>query len=298
MTPPSTAPLRCRLIEASDLDAVITLLGVGFPDRPTAYWRRGLERHRARALPDGVPRYGYLLDYGGEAVGVLLTLYTRVADEAGGHLRCNLSSWYVDPRFRTIASLLDGRAMRDKATTYLNVSPAPNTWAMHEARGFERYCRGQMLVVPALCRRSPNQRVEAASRDNLAMLPEGERTLAEDHATYGCRVLICQEAGRARAIVLQARRLKLRPGQRRGPTLPCLQLIFGPTGRELERWLGSIGRFLLRRGATPFLIFDAAGPSPGTVGRYFAGRAPKYAKGPRGVALGDLSYTEMVLFGP
>lgn len=297
-SPGSAVALRCRLIEDRDLDAVIGLLRTGFPERSEAYWRQGLARHLARGVPDGVPRFGYCLDHGGRAVGVLLTLYTQVVGPAGFHLRCNLSSWYVEPPFRAMAVMLDSHTMRDKAVTYLNVSAAPHTWAMQEARGFQRYCRGQVIALPALSRRRRGQSVEAFSEAIAAALPARERALARDHAAYGCVVLVCREGDAACAVVLQARRLNIVPGWTASPTARCFQLVFGPTAEELARWLGAIGRHLLRHHGTALLVLDANGPLRGAVGRYFEGRAPKYAKGPNPVPLGDLSYTEMVLFGP
>jgi hypothetical protein len=50
--------------------------------------------------------------------------------------------------------------------------------------------------------------------------------------------------------------------------------------------------------AWPICIADANDPVKGLVGKYFAGHAPKYFKGPAPPALGDLSYTELVILGP
>lgn len=294
-----TAGLRCRLIAEADLDAVVRVLREGFADRSESYWRQGLARHAARALPGGVPRYGYVLDFEGEVVGVLLTLYTIVEQNGATHRRCNLSSWYVVPRFRAQAVLLDGLAMRDKSVTYCNVSPAPQTWAIQEARGFVRYCRGQMLILPALSRPAPGQRVQMVSTEaQAAGLPPRERALLVDHARYGCLCLLGSDGRETRLFVLQARRLKLFPRRAGLPGLPCFQVIYAPAQPDLVRWLGAIGRFLLRRHAMPWIVLDADGPVSGAVGRYFDGRAPKYTRGPHPVPLGDLTYTELVLFGP
>ncbi|MET0259275.1 MAG: hypothetical protein ABW179_11925 [Methylobacterium sp.] len=296
--PPAKAGgLRCRTIEETDLDAVVATLCRGFAGRSDAYWRRGLARHVARGVPDGVPRYGYLLERDGAVVGVLLTLYTRIADGTGTHLRCNLSSWYVEPAFRTAATLLDGRAMRDKSVTYLNISPTVHTRAMHLARGFRAYAQGQLLAVPVLSRFRRGQRVEALGDENLALLSPREQSIARDHAGYGCLVLVCRDGGAARAVVLQPHRIKVLPRWAASPTLPCYQLVYGPVGDALARWLGTLGRHLLVRHGIPLLFLDAEGPMPGVVGRYMHDRAPRYAKGPHAVPVGDLSYTELVLFG-
>lgn len=289
--------VRCRTIEDDDLDAVVRLLRVGFPDRSEAYWRTGLERHRSQPLPDDVPRYGYVLERDGAIVGVLLALYRTVTDEAGTHLRCNLSSWYVLPEFRALGTLLDGFAMRDRRVTYTNVSPAPQTWRMHEARGFKPVCSGQMLVMPLFAGFGRGRRVRAATPESLRLLPEPEARLVADHIAYGCIGLVCSEGDRAWAVLFQRRAIKLRPGETRWPRLPCLQLVYRSTALDLPAFLGAIGRHLILRHAMPWFVLDAVGKLPGLAGHFFDGRAPKYARGPNPPATGDLTYTEVVLFG-
>jgi hypothetical protein len=53
----------------------------------------------------------------------------------------------------------------------------------------------------------------------------------------------------------------------------------------------------LAQGAA-LLICDAEGSIPGLPGRFFAGRTPRYFKGPNPPRLNDLAFTEMVVFGP
>ena len=69
--------LRCREISEADLDAVADLLTRGFVGRSRDYWMAGLRRQAAREVPEGYPRFGYMLDSNGSPVGVLLLLYTR-----------------------------------------------------------------------------------------------------------------------------------------------------------------------------------------------------------------------------
>jgi len=44
-----------------------------------------------------------------------------------------------------------------------------------------------------------------------------------------------------------------------------------------------------------FVLIDSKGPIRGLVGRYRAGVAPKYFKGPISPRVGDLAYTEAVI---
>jgi hypothetical protein len=77
-----TQKIRCREITETDLDAVAELLTRGFAGRSREYWIRGLRRQAAREIPQGYPRFGYMLNNDGIAVGVLLLLYTS-RSEAG-----------------------------------------------------------------------------------------------------------------------------------------------------------------------------------------------------------------------
>ena len=60
---------------------------------------------------------------------------------------------------------------------------------------------------------------------------------------------------------------------------------------------GVIGSVLLGRGKLS-VILDANGPVPGLRGIYTERRGRKYFKGPLKPRLGDLSDTELVIYGP
>ena len=66
----STQKLRCREIAETDLDAVADLLTRGFVGRSRDYWMQGLRRQAEREVPNGYPRFGYMLDNGGAAAGL------------------------------------------------------------------------------------------------------------------------------------------------------------------------------------------------------------------------------------
>lgn len=290
--------VRVRTIEETDLEIAIGLLRIGFDDRSETYWRVGFERHRAQPLPDGVPRYGYLIEKDGEAVGVLLALYRVIETDEGTHLRCNLSSWYVKPEFRSLGTLLDGYAMRDRTVTYVNVTPAPQTWQMHLARGFKSICAGQMLVLPLLSRWQRNGgRVWAASTESLALLPEAEARLVADHVSYDCIGLVWSDGPEAGAVIFQRRALRIFTGRLAWLTPPIFQVVYCSPGLDLAACSGALGRHLLTRYAMPWFVLDAMEKLAGAPGRFFPGRAPKYARGPNPPATGDLSYTEIALFG-
>ncbi len=283
-------PVRCRQIAGADLPAVADLLAHGFPARDRAYWTDGLGRLAAREVPAGYPRFGYVLESEGRPVGVILLICSAVAGMEPPRVRCNLSSWYVDPAFRAHAAMLSTVPLRFKAATFLNVSPAPNTWATIEAQGFTRLNAGRFVALPALAAARRGDRIE---RFDAARAYPGldERALLAAHAALGCLSLVGTGADGAHPFVFMPFRVK--QGRLR---LPALQLVFCRSLDEIARFAGPLGRLLLKRGV-PFLVLDADGPLDGVPGWFWPDRARKYAKGAHPPRLGDLAYTEFTIFG-
>ena len=58
----------------------------------------------------------------------------------------------------------------------------------------------------------------------------------------------------------------------------------------MPRLAAALGRILLRRFAVPWILMDADAPVGGLPGLFFPDRAPRYARGPHPVGLGDLAY--------
>jgi hypothetical protein len=288
--------LRCREIAETDIDAVADLLTRGFAGRSREYWMQGLRRQAAREVPDGYPRFGYMLDQDGQPVGVLLLLYTSRGNGGGEPtIHCNLSSWYVDPAFRNYASLLTRIAQRHKEVTYLNISPATWTWRIIEAQGFASYCSGLFFAVPALSRTAAGMTVETISPDarTIEDLSDTEVELLTRHARYGCLSLVCRTpSGGAFPFILLPMRI------RRGWIAPpAMQLIYCRDIAEFVDCAGAVGRALIRHGKFSVLL-DSNGPVSGLTGFYSSARGRKYFKGPRQPRLADLTDTELVLYGP
>lgn len=289
MASPSSTALRCRQINDADIDAIATLLARGFPRRKRSYWLRALAVLGNRKPPMGLPKYGYMMESDCRPIGVILLICTlvRVGDKLVP--RCNVSSWFVEPRFRVYASLLISHAYRDRNVTYLNISPAPNTWSTIEAQGFLRYCDGLFLSVPMLNRIWGGPRTQILNAD---LSPKGsfdpyDQRLLLEHSVAGCISLGCATSENAYPFIFRPRIIK--------GIVPCAHLIYCHRLDDFVRFAGSIGRFLASQGL-PLVIVDANGPIPGLIGAYRSGR-PKYFKGPVRPRLGDLTYTEYALFG-
>jgi hypothetical protein len=287
------AKIRCREIGLVDLDAIATLLTRGFANRSRDYWMNGLRRQSVRDVPEGFPRFGYMLDHDGAPVGVLLLLYTARDNGGAVSIRCNLSSWYVDAAFRNYAPMLTMVAQRHKHVTYVNISPARWTWRTIEAQGFRAYCGGLFFSLPALSRPAKGMRVEVVGQDARAVdgLSEADVALLVRHAAYGCLSLVCRTAGgRTSPFVLQ-------PMRTRGAALRAMQLIYCHDLGDYIACAGAIGCFLLRFGRISVAL-DANGRIQDLVGLYRQRRGRKYFKGPQCPRLADLSDTELVIYGP
>jgi hypothetical protein len=281
------AKLRVREIVESDLTAIAELLHRGFPFRSTDYWLRGLERHARRLRPAGYPAFGYCLESAGAPVGVILLLFSEVLADGQRVIRCNVSSWYVEPEFRAFASMLVRSATRDKSVTYFNITPAPHTWSTVEAQGFSLYCKGQIYGALALSRAAADARVESFSESHAAALTSYEADLLRQHALFGCLSVVVRDGGDGHPFVFQKHRVK--------QLVPVYRLLYCRDIAELRRFAGNLGRFLARRGGL-LVRFDANGPVPGLVGWYSEKRGRKYAKGPTPPLLGDLAFSEAAIF--
>jgi hypothetical protein len=272
--PDRRAGLRSRVIAPSDLDGVVELLNKGFGFRRSRrFWRRvvaTLQRHQA---PAGLPQYGYLLESDGRPVGALLLICSMPGTgRQPAAVRCNTSSWYVEPAFRGYATLLAAQALRHKTVTYLNISPAPNTMAIIKAQNYVRYSNGLFVAAAALQRRATiaGATIAAAHEEPGAPYRDFERDLLLRHAGYGCVGFWCVTASRAYPFVFRRRLAKA--------MLPCAQLIYCRDIADLAQFAGLIGRHLLAQGC-PLIVTDANGAVPGLMGKYIDGLMPKYYRG-------------------
>lgn len=287
---PKTLPrIRFRQIVDDDVNDVVDLLTRGFaPRRTRAFWHETMARLAAHVTP-GAPRYGYMLDDGSRPVGVVLLVSSLVPAGEGTQVRTNVSSWYVDPAFRSYASMLISQAIRHKEVTYVNLTSVAHTRPILLAQGYTCYARGVFIATLPLhtLARAPGTRIVPAAATPRASVAPYERQLLLDHAAYGCIALWCETEERAHPFVFRRRSLK---------GIPCAQLIYCRDVADCVRFIGPLARYLTLRGR-PLLIIDANGPIPGLIGKYFDQTMPRYFRGPQRPRLGDLSYSEIAMFG-
>jgi len=276
--------VRVREIGEADLSAIIALFAEGFPRRPRTYWQRGLENMGRLPVIPGHARYGYLLESDEKVQGALLALSTE--DDKVGQ-RINVSSWCVEPAYRTVAALLHMRVMKQKAASFLNLSPAEATVPILKVFGFKPYTAG-VCLLDARAALHPDRGWRLApycpSRD--CDLPETLAKIAERHHRYGCTVLILQRGSDpAELLVYRVKRIK--------GILPCAQMIYGAPNLVLTA-AGPLMRHLIRR-SIPLALVDVvehcdlfgARTYMGRNLRYFIGAAPN---------VGDMLDSELALF--
>jgi hypothetical protein len=275
-----------RQIRDSDIPAVARLLTRGFQDRTEGFWHGFLDCLERRDTPAGLPKFGYLLEAEGAVVGALLLIFSRPCGDDG--IRCNVSSWYVEQKFRSYASLMVAKALRDKDVTYVNVTPSPHTLPIVQAQGYSQYSRGTFVAAPLL-QPGPGQAkiVTAGGRAPTGTRRSDQKILTE-HAKFGCIGFWCETAERAYPFVFLPRLIK--------GVVPCARLVYCEGLDSFVRFAGSVGRFLAGRGR-PVILIDSNGAIPGVMETYLDGKMPKFFKGPDHPQLGDLAYTEVAMFG-
>jgi hypothetical protein len=272
--PQQASRVRCRPIIESDLDSLADLLTRGFPRSRRDTWTRGFARWKSLPVIEDVPRYGYVLDGGLGPVGVILLISSR----RGEQIVSNLSSWYVEPQWRTHSTLLISLATKLKHVTYLNASPAPHTWRTLQAQGFVPYNFGRSAIF-ALPGRGL---VSDAIPDNLP-----EARLLRDHRELGLNSLTVEKDGIVSPFVFKPRHLDK-------PPVPVMDVMFCRGADDLRRCAPALARYFLPRGCLGFLM---DGDMKTLLSHYVEGKEPRYFKGPYRPILGDLAYTEKAIFG-
>jgi len=282
--------IRCREIRDSDIEGVVNLLTKGFGVRPRLFWAQAFQRLSQHQTPPTFPKYGYLLEDGERPVGVLILVFSSIMHEDGTPIiRCSVSSWYTDPAYRIHAAMLASRALRLKAVTYFNITPHPNTVPALVAQGYSKYCDGAFICFPALRYGPPGTRVRLIRTGMKpdTSLPSWESDLLFRHSDLGCVCMICSFQGHSYPFIFL---------RHRGfGMVPCAYLTYCRKIDDFSRFAGPLGRFLLRYGIS-VVELDANGALKGLVGKYL-NNVPKYFKGPAKPRLGDICYSERVMFG-
>jgi hypothetical protein len=290
--------IQCREICPADIEQIASLLHAGFPERSRDHWMLTLNRLAAHATPEGYPKFGYLLAIDGIPVGVLLIIFSSMLVGGEMRIRGNVASWYVEPQFRSHATMLTSRALAHKNVTFLNITPARHTWPILEAQGFAAFGTGQFKAMSVFCAGPRGARVSAVSAETAPGddLSAADIALLLHHASYGCISLICTAAKRRYPFVFLRRSHEWK--STRVPVsfaLPHALLVYCRGLEEFVRFAGPLSRFLAWRGM-PMVFIESNGPVRGLIGK-FSATGPKFFRGPHPPHIGDIAYTERVMFG-
>lgn len=272
--PQQASRVRCRPIAESDFDGLADLLTRGIPRSNRDHWMRGFSRWKRLPVVEDVPRYGYVLDGRFGPVGAVLL----ISSKRGGQILSNMSSYYVDPQWRSQAGHLISLATKLEHVTYLNASPAPQTWRTLQSQGFVPYNFGRSAVFAWPGRGTVSETIPG----NLA-----EAQLLRDHREMGWISLTVEKDGIVSPFVLKPYRLDK-------PPVEVMEVMFCRGAEDLRRCAPALARYFLPRGSLGFVI---DGDMEGLLSHYSEGKEPRYFKGPYRPILGDLAYTEKVVFG-
>jgi hypothetical protein len=253
------------------------LLAQGFPMRSPAFWSEGLDRLSAHHAAAGLGPIGQIMRMKGEPVGVMLTIRSRRAD--GGSV-VNLSSWYVDPRFRLLAPRMLTRVLEEPADVFTDLTPSPAVTEMIGRFGFVQRHAGALLVALPVAAFAPGGGARI-----LDGVPEAaDAALLAGHRELGCLVLRLVTASGEMPLVVSV-------ASRRG--LPVARLIYATDLAAVRAAIGPLARHLIARGIA--LLEMPADPGDSVPGGWFTRRArPTFFRGTPPAAAVDHAYSEFV----
>jgi hypothetical protein len=222
-------------------------------------------------------------------VGAVLLIFSTLRSGENTSTRCNVTSWYVDPAYKSFAAMLTSRALRHKDVTYINISARPAARPVIHAQGFRCYSTGQHVAIPALQLHSAGGSVRFCAIDTAPDVPfdSNDQDLLQAHAELGCMSLWGVTPERAYPFIFLPRRFKR--------VLPGVQLIYCRDVADIVRFAGPLGRYLAARGKLVIAI-DATGPIAGLRGHFVEGKSPRFFKGAVPTRLGDIANTQMAMF--
>ncbi|MGH7655331.1 MAG: acyl-CoA acyltransferase, partial [Gemmatimonadaceae bacterium] len=170
-------------------------------------------------------------------------------------------------------------------------TPAPHTWPMLEALGYRRISNGGFFALAAFSgpRVAAKVRRVSSEVEPGGGLSPAEAGLLRAHASFGCTSLVCEWEKRRYPFVFVPSRIRWK-----GIQLPHAALGYCRDFESYVQLARPLGRYFLLRGM-PLVFSDANGPVPGLKGRY-VDWGVKFARGPHMPHVGDLSYTERLMF--
>lgn len=106
-------------------------------------------------------------------MGVGLTIFTTIEVNGEPAIRCNVSSWYVEPAYRCYAAVLESRAVGHTHVTYFNITSSRHTLPIVEALEYVRYSKGRFLTAPAVVKIDSDLRIRKVTRTSAVDMGSG-----------------------------------------------------------------------------------------------------------------------------
>lgn len=280
-----TRPRLLRPVGPSRRDEAVALLMEGFPATSRAFWERGLERQAALQGD----HFGYCLEAGGKAVGVMLTLRsTRNRSDGALYPVVNLSSWYIQPAHRWRAATMLRAIVDESDGLVTDLTASESIYRMNAAAGLSPWSNGMILAGVMPWAALPARRGASVLRlaQAAALLGPAEADMLEWHERDGLiAAVLCEETGTCP--------LLFRPIRRKG--VRFAQLIFAGSRKAVIRNLPTVMRFLAVRGIL-FLSIDAHREDCPR-GAFFRPGRQRFWRGVVDRDRLDYAYSELVLFG-
>jgi hypothetical protein len=270
------AQVRVDPVEAQDVSSVIDFLRKGFVPHLASEILRGLFEYHWMTEAEDKPNLGFALRSGNRIVGFIGAIYA-VRQLAGRTVKvCNLSSWYVEPRFRWASMKLLYTVLAQKEYIFTNFTASPTVGRIMEALGFKTIDRQKLVYLPWHISRAMFGRHRCdvvADLNQIADILQGdERQFFEDHLQYRVKHYVVGNADRYSYIVLKRRSF---PGEVAFGSIPiqrvrlmwypCMEVLYlGNRELAIEKWPSLVATVIRREKVLAVVAAE----------RFFGDRAP------------------------
>jgi len=256
--------VHVRPVEVRDIELICAMLHrAGFEggevDRvKPEIWRNLFDYGWLEQKPDR----GFVLVDNTRIVGFLGTIYAKREINGKVGLTCNLSSWYVEPRYRGWGAALLRAALRDVSVTYISLTPNPLSEQVFKMLGFSELSDSMLALPPFLHAgtfRHARPRISFDPDDVRASLNDRQRSIFDDHAPYDCLQLAVQDGPEHAYIVVKRRVMpvpKLASLLHAGMTMPCSEILHCSNPPLLTRHLERVKLAILWRQRTVLLLAE------------------------------------------
>ena len=273
-----------RPVAFQSLDETLPLLTRGFPGTPRSSWVAGIDRLKRYGAGDPSARAAYLLEAGGQDVGVILAIpSTRQRTGGKESSIVNLSSWYIDPEHRWRGPRMLQKVVASDSTIYTDLTPTAQVRTMIGHFGFQSWTEGTLLfVLPwmAIGRTGDSQVVPLHKLAPDSLDPSVQRML-EDHAAAGCTAVALWDGNALHPLIFSRT-------TRRG--LGVGRLIYADDRGIVTSHMAAIARFLLRQ---KIVLLAVNADRQDHSGGIFTQRLPQaFFKGRSAPPPCDLAYSE------